>query len=81
MFISAKVVQKLDFQQSQLQKVGIAPSQFSLFITFTANIWEIVKSFVKIWNMTFFKNISKFFGIIWVECLSGVKCVLYLTNR
>ena len=48
MFISAKVVQKLDFQQSQLQKVGIAPSQFSLFITFTANIWEIVKSFVKI---------------------------------
>ena len=45
MFISAKVIQKLvDFQQSQLQKVGMAPQ----FITFTANIWEIVKRFVKI---------------------------------
>ena len=79
MFISAKVIQKLvDFQQSPLQNVGMAPSQF---ITFTANIWEIVKSFVKIKNMTFFKNIFKFFVIIWVECLSGVKGVLYLTNR
>ena len=49
MFISAKVIQKLvEFQQSQLQKVGMAPSQLSLFITLTAYIWEIVKSFVKI---------------------------------
>ena len=64
MFIFAFFVQKYEFEQSQFQKVGVAPAQFLLFF-FLADIRGNIlfdELFAKILNIIFFL-IFRIFGI------------------